>query len=647
MFNRVHAIKDGSPGSGTNLVEYKYLGGGRAVVADYTEPNVKLDLWGSTVGTYDGLDRFGRVIDQRWIDYAGSPVDLARLQYGYDRDSLPNFRRDVVAHAAGEGFDELYTRDGLNRLNNYQRGLLNTANTAIDTLSFEQDWSLSQVANWDAFDQDNTGNGTNDLAQTRTHNQVNEITGITNTTGTPWINPAYDSAGNTTTLPKPETPTEGFTAKYDAWNRMVALHRESDDTKAADYTYDGRNFRIQKKLHDSSGVLQDTFDFYYTSGWQCIEEVKTPAPGSPRTGSLSQYVWGLRYIDDLVLRDLLTGSSTTPLRHYALSDRNFSVVAIVDDGGSMEERYTYTPYGQVTFMNESWEPDGTSFDWTHLFQGLRRDQESGLIENRERVLHPTLGRFLQRDPLGYPDGMNAYVAYHVVSSSWDPMGLLEEVEACKLLVTLRYQRALMDIQVEFALNEAAIHQRMRNISEQADLKKSAFSDTLDGHIRSLRALRAAALADIDDFRITYLIDQAEIWGLGGGAGLLTLTLDEAISPKRARIAGGIIIGITAFYSVGRSIKANHELNKIEQDYLRDAQLIMDAAVLDTRAFIREMQPILRSWADEKMNLELLIHHRLEAEDAWKSWRDRALDACENNVNLQGRLPEHNVTSDQC
>ncbi|MEM1353906.1 MAG: LamG-like jellyroll fold domain-containing protein [Planctomycetota bacterium] len=412
--NRIHAIKDGS----TNLVEYKYLGGGRAVVADYTEPNVKLDLWGSTVGTYDGLDRFGRVIDQRWVDYAGSPVDVARLQYGYDRDSLPNFRRDAVAHAAGKGFDELYSRDGLNRLNNYQRGLLNTGNTSISTLSFEQDWSLSQVANWDAFDQDNTGNGTNDLAQTRTHNQVNEITGITNTTGTPWINPAYDAAGNTTTLPKPELPGEGFTASYDAWNRMVALNEESGGTKVAEYEHDARNFRIRKETYDGTGTLQDTFDFYYTSGWQCIEEVQTG------TASVtSQFVWGLRYIDDLVCRDRTVSAATT--RQYALSDRRFNTVAIVDTSGNVEERYAYTPYGGVEFLSDTWDDEGTgSFEWVYLFQGLRRDQESGLIENRNRVLHPTLGRFLQRDPLGYPDGMNAYAAYHVIGDGVDPSGFI-------------------------------------------------------------------------------------------------------------------------------------------------------------------------------------------------------------------------------
>ncbi|MFP4054841.1 MAG: RHS repeat-associated core domain-containing protein, partial [Phycisphaerae bacterium] len=46
-------------------------------------------------------------------------------------------------------------------------------------------------------------------------------------------------------------------------------------------------------------------------------------------------------------------------------------------------------------------------------QGLLHDREfgpaaGGLIHNRARTLNPTLGRFMQRDPLGYPDGMNGY-----------------------------------------------------------------------------------------------------------------------------------------------------------------------------------------------------------------------------------------------
>ena len=88
--------------------------------------------------------------------------------------------------------------DGLQRLDNFQRGPLNGTRDAITTLAFEQDWSLGPVANWTSFTQDNNGDGTDNLVQTRTNNTANEITGITNTTGGAWGSPTYDAVGNTT-----------------------------------------------------------------------------------------------------------------------------------------------------------------------------------------------------------------------------------------------------------------------------------------------------------------------------------------------------------------------------------------------------------------------------------------------------------------
>jgi len=41
-------------------------------------------------------------------------------------------------------------------------------------------------------------------------------------------------------------------------------------------------------------------------------------------------------------------------------------------------------------------------------QGLMHDKETGLIYNRRRMLHPRLARFMQRDPIGYVDGMSLY-----------------------------------------------------------------------------------------------------------------------------------------------------------------------------------------------------------------------------------------------
>ncbi|MEM1356262.1 MAG: RHS repeat-associated core domain-containing protein [Planctomycetota bacterium] len=59
---------------------------------------------------------------------------------------------------------------------------------------------------------------------------------------------------------------------------------------------------------------------------------------------------------------------------------------------------------------------------TIAFQGLRLDETTGLIDNRYRVYDPRLQRYLQPDPLGYPDGLNRYAAYHVLRRGVDPNG---------------------------------------------------------------------------------------------------------------------------------------------------------------------------------------------------------------------------------
>ena len=43
-----------------------------------------------------------------------------------------------------------------------------------------------------------------------------------------------------------------------------------------------------------------------------------------------------------------------------------------------------------------------------LYAGYRFDAETGLYHVRNRMYHPTLGRWLQRDPKGYVDGMDLY-----------------------------------------------------------------------------------------------------------------------------------------------------------------------------------------------------------------------------------------------
>jgi hypothetical protein len=142
--NRLAAIKDDSSGSpGATLASYTYLGLGTVVITDYEEPDIKLDLFGNTSGTYAGFDRFDRVQDQLWLDYGPDPdVDTARIKHGYDRAGNRLWREDTVAGANSKHLDELYTYDGIYRLKTFKRGDLSSSKDGINTgtLNFQQEW---------------------------------------------------------------------------------------------------------------------------------------------------------------------------------------------------------------------------------------------------------------------------------------------------------------------------------------------------------------------------------------------------------------------------------------------------------------------------------------------------------------------------
>ena len=316
------------------------------------------------------------------------------------------YRENTVADSHGGGQDRLYAYDNLNPLIDPKSGDLNAGHTAITTLKFQQAWGLDQVGNWSNFDEDDDGNGSWDIEQQRDHNKVNEIENITETTGPSWATPEYDAVGNTTAFPKPSDLTSNYDATYDAWNRLVRV-KDGADT-VAEYEYDGRNFRVIKKTY-AAGVLDETRHFYYSNQWQVLEE-RIDGDNDPER----QYVWGIRYIDDLVLRDRDTTTSSSSSmgldeRLYALQDANFNVAAVIDVNGDAQERYEYTAYGVRTILTGTFGARGSSlYEWEIGHQGLMHDEDSGLVCNRVRMLHPGMGRFIQRDPVGYEDGMNLY-----------------------------------------------------------------------------------------------------------------------------------------------------------------------------------------------------------------------------------------------
>ncbi len=176
----------------------------------------------------------------------------------------------------------------------------------------------------------------------------------------------HDRNGNMTLLP-------GLKAKYDAWNRVVEV-RNNNNAVLAEFSYNGLNQRVAKKV---GAVVTNSF---FNENWQELESVT----GGVRT----TYVWGLRYVDDLIYRE--KGSESL----FSLQDANWNVVAVTNLTGAVQERYKYDAFGKRTALMNS------SVDFDRAFTGQVYDKETGLMLYRNRYYSTELGRFVSRDPIG-------------------------------------------------------------------------------------------------------------------------------------------------------------------------------------------------------------------------------------------------------
>jgi RHS repeat-associated protein len=412
----IQADSDGLPGQ--TLASYAYNGVGRMVREEFPQPGVALDYFQGAAGRYAGFDRFGRIKDQRWH---ASGTDKDRYQYGYDYGSNRLWRQNALTHGSANKFDEFYTYDGLDRLKTAHRGTLgDPPSEGLLTTDHRQEWKiLDAVGNWDKF---NEGSGSAwTLQQTRYHNAVNEITNITQEpTQTQWIVPGYDARGNMTAGPKPGAEGTRIHLKYDAWNRLVKVTNDAQPPATiAEYRYDGLDRRIVKLVpHGESNW--DRTDYYYNSSWQCLEE-RYGADQPKETVATAvkvQWVWSVRYIDAPVLRWRDTGGDPDlDETLYYCTDANMNVTALVGTDGAVVERYTYDPYGKVTFRQADWqmthlgqEDPGTLSAYANevLYCGYRYDPETGMYLARHRYYDPTLGRWVTWDPTGHVGGRNSF-----------------------------------------------------------------------------------------------------------------------------------------------------------------------------------------------------------------------------------------------
>ena len=121
-----------------------------------------------------------------------------------------------------------------------------------------------------------------------------------------------------------------------------------------------------------------------------------------------------RYIPGVSLDEIflyINGSTST----YLHRDRQNTVIAETNSSGAVANKFTYSPFGETTSISAS------GFGYT----GQLYDSEVGLYNYKARYYAPSIGRFLQPDPIGYAAGdMNLYgYCGNDGGNLTDPLGL--------------------------------------------------------------------------------------------------------------------------------------------------------------------------------------------------------------------------------
>ncbi len=362
------------------LDSFKYLG--LSTVVEEDEPAMKLtyilqevELTGDAGDKYIGLDRFGRVSDQKWLENStGSTLD--DYQYAYDRDS------NVVAKTNGVlgSFSETYTYSGLSQLTAVARG---TNSQAFGVTSIGDITSITTngtTLNHTVNSANQITTITNGTTLNHTVNSANQITTITGGTSL-----TYDANGNLL------TDDQGEVLRYDGWNRLVSV-ASTTGTMIATYSYDGAGDLISQT---EGGTATDL----YYSGSQDIE-TRTGVTSTSSGTMATNTIYSPEYQNDVLARD--SGGT----RVYFTHDANYDVTAVISTAGAVDQRMAYDAYGKVSILTNGGSLTTDGYDLTHLWQGGLRDAATGMYHFGARWYSTTLQSWMSMDPARA--GMNWY-----------------------------------------------------------------------------------------------------------------------------------------------------------------------------------------------------------------------------------------------
>ena len=446
-------------------------------------PSPANPAWGDNTTDRLGYDGAGRNITKRYLSstlnaqngYADTTA-LVGNTTAYDRNGNKFYERALHAESRSVVYQPVDNNgniasptpgyDSVNRLLQYQRGTLNstggyqlagggsvTTAIALPNTDAQEAWNLDGLGNWRSLTF--TPMDGSPYTQQRNHNYLNQITNFGSLQFT------YDGAPGASNGNLTNDIVRAY--QFDALNRLIQVNHESaTGTLLGNYVFDAFNRRIRKTISNGGlfgGIANGTTDCLYL-GSQVLEE-RDPFGGTGSTDTpIRQYIWGT-YIDELIQLTTLTtlGAQNVPAgAYYLLQDLLYRAVALTNSSGGIVEAYDTDAYGQTIIYTGPgpdyiWFTDedaGSGFTYganDMIFCGYRYDPETRLYYVRNRMFLTdtdgiSVGRWLQRDPIGYAGGINLYeYVGGRAEVEVDPEGLLRCVPCYVCQQTLDQEEA--------------------------------------------------------------------------------------------------------------------------------------------------------------------------------------------------------------